>query len=210
VKAGVPETRIDRSGGIAMAFLELVKGTSPGTRFDLAIERATIGRSSDCEVPLDVPAVSRRHAVIVQESGQFFVEDLQSRNGTYLNDERVLSRAPLADGDQLMICDQTFRFHSGHRMGLTGESGSTEGSSLADLIDDSTQVGRASVMATFDVGGGSASWRLSAKPEVKLAALVEISNSLGKTLSVTEILPTLLDSLFKIFVQADRFCRDAA
>ncbi len=59
-------------------------------------------------------------------------------------------------------------------------------------------------MATFDVSGGSASWRLSAKPEVKLAALIEISNNLAKTLSVEEILPKLLDSLFKIFVQADR------
>ena len=81
-----------------------------------------------------------------------------------------------------------------------------EDTSLADLMDDdTTEAGRASVMATFDVGGGgSASWRLSAKPEVKLAALLEISNSLGKALSVEEILPKLLDSLFKIFVQADR------
>ena len=39
-------------------------------------------------------------------------------------------------------------------------------------------------MATFDVSGGSASWRLSAKPEVKLAALLEISNNLAQTLSV--------------------------
>ena len=75
-----------------------------------------------------------------------------------------------------------------------------------DLIDDDApRTARASVMATLDVsGGGSASWRLSAKPEVKLAALVEITNNLGKALSVEEILPKLLDSLFKIFVQADR------
>ena len=73
------------------------------------------------------------------------------------------------------------------------------------MDDDTTEVARASVMATFDVGGGgSASWRLSAKPEVKLAALLEISNNLGKAMSVEEILPKLLDSLFKIFVQADR------
>ena len=73
------------------------------------------------------------------------------------------------------------------------------------MDDDTTEVARASVMATFDVGGGgSASWRLSAKPEVKLAALLEITNNLGKALSVEEILPKLLDSLFKIFVQADR------
>ncbi len=59
-------------------------------------------------------------------------------------------------------------------------------------------------MATLDVSGGSASWGISAKPEVKLAALIEISNNLAQTLSVEDILPKILDSLFKIFTQADR------
>jgi serine phosphatase RsbU (regulator of sigma subunit) len=79
-----------------------------------------------------------------------------------------------------------------------------EESSIAVLVDDRAETGRASVMATFDVGGASASWGLSAKPEVKLAALIEISNGLAQTLSVEDILPKLLDSLFKIFTQADR------
>ena len=76
-----------------MAFLELVQSGAPATRFELDGDRAVIGRSADCEVPLDVPAVSRRHAAILRESGDFFVEDLQSRNGTFLNDERVVDRA---------------------------------------------------------------------------------------------------------------------
>ena len=59
-------------------------------------------------------------------------------------------------------------------------------------------------MATFDVGTGSVSWGLSAKPEVKLASLIEISNNLARPLAVEDILPKILDSLFKIFTQADR------
>lgn len=185
-----------------MAFLELVRSGLPATRFAIEGDRAVIGRSSDCDVPLDVAAVSRRHAAILREQDRFFIEDLQSRNGTFLNDQRVLERAPLADGDQLLICGQTFRFHGDHSSGR----GLLGGVDLSDLMeDDTTKANRASVMATFDVsGGGSASWRLSAKPEVKLAALLEISNNLGKAMSVEEILPRLLDSLFKIFVQADR------
>jgi sigma-B regulation protein RsbU (phosphoserine phosphatase) len=185
-----------------MAFLELVRQGAPGTRFVMDRDRAVIGRNSDCDVPLDVAAVSRRHAVIVREKGSFFVEDLESRNGTFLNDERVVNRAPLRDGDQLLICGQTFRFHGDHRADATiGEDTNL----FALMDDDTTEAAKASVMATFDVGGGgSASWRLSAKPEVKLAALLEITNNLGKAMSVQEILPKLLDSLFKIFVQADR------
>ncbi len=188
-----------------MAFLELVKGSSPGRRFDLDGELAIIGRSAECELALDVPAVSRRHAAILQERGRFFVEDLHSRNGTLLNDQRVSQRTALRDGDRLVICDQEFRFYETDKS--RGEDiGTLDASGVAELVDDddTTQSSRASVVATFDVSGGSASWRLSAKPEVKLAALLEISNNLGKTLSVQEILPKLLDSLFKIFVQADR------
>jgi sigma-B regulation protein RsbU (phosphoserine phosphatase) len=186
-----------------MAFLELLKNDAPATRFAIDGERAVIGRSNDCEVPLDAAAVSRRHAAVLRAEGRFFVEDLESRNGTYLNDQRIVDRTPLRDGDELLICGQTLRFH-----GDPGPGGIMldESTDLAGLMeDDSAKVGRASVMATFDVGGGgSASWRLSAKPEVKLSALLEITNSLGKALSVDEILPKLLDSLFKIFVQADR------
>ncbi|HEY3391628.1 MAG TPA: SpoIIE family protein phosphatase [Lacipirellulaceae bacterium] len=185
-----------------MAFLELVKGNSPGRRFDLDGELSIIGRSAECEFPLDVPAVSRRHAAILQDRGRFFVEDLHSRNGTFLNDQRVSQRTALRDGDHLVICDQEFRFYSGER----SPEDELEASGVAELVDDedTTQANRASVVATFDVSGGSASWRLSAKPEVKLAALLEISHNLAKTLSVQEILPKILDSLFKIFVQADR------
>ncbi len=182
-----------------MAFLELITGGVPGTRYDLAGDQAVIGRNTECDVPLDVAAVSRRHAAILCNQGRYFVEDLQSRNGTFLNNLRVTERTPLRDGDELLICDQILRFRGDQGAGLSDES------SRAELVDDTTQeTGRASVMATLDVSGGSASWRMSAKPEVKLAAMVEISNSLGKTFSVDEILPKLLDSLFKIFLQADR------
>lgn len=187
-----------------MALLELVKGFNPGIRFELDSDQSVIGRSADCEVPLDVPAVSRRHAKIVRENGKFFVEDLQSRNGTFVNDSRINDRTLLGEGDQLVICDQEFRFYTGHGTGMLDPMRNLEESSIAVLVDDRAETGKASVMATFDVGGGSQSWGLSAKPEVKLNALLEISNSLAKTLSVEDILPKLLDSLFKIFTQADR------
>ncbi|CAE7319924.1 odhI, partial [Symbiodinium sp. CCMP2456] len=105
-----------------MATLRLVQGVEPGKRFPLTAERSTIGRSSDCEVSLDVAAVSRRHAEVIRRGADFVVEDLGSRNGTY----------------------------------------------------------------------------------VKLAALIEIAKGLGRAISIDEVLPKLLDSLFKVFTQADR------
>jgi serine phosphatase RsbU (regulator of sigma subunit) len=187
-----------------MAFLELVRGSSPGTRYDLDGEKAVIGRSADCEVPVDTPAVSRRHAAIIHEADGFYLEDLKSRNGTLLNEKPISDRTLLKDGDSFLICDQEFRFYSGDGTGLMDPLRNL-GDTRAELFDDSAPgSSRASVMASFDVSGKSASWGLSAKPEVKLAALMEISNNLAQTLSISDILPKILDSLFKIFTQADR------
>jgi pSer/pThr/pTyr-binding forkhead associated (FHA) protein len=62
----------------------------------------TIGRSPDCGIFLDDVTVSRKHAVLVQRDGGFFIEDQGSLNGTFVNRKRVES-AQLEDGDELQI-----------------------------------------------------------------------------------------------------------
>lgn len=187
-----------------MAFLELVAGRHPGTRFELSGDRQLIGRGSDCDFALDVAAVSRRHAVFYVQNGCHYVEDLGSRNGTLVNGTVLTTPAPLQDGDQVRICDQTLAFFLKEESAVSrGLESSTDSGFEVNLVDDDD--GKGTVVATLELGGGgSASWRLSAKPEVKLGAMVEISNNLGTVLLVDEILPKILESLFKIFVQADR------
>jgi pSer/pThr/pTyr-binding forkhead associated (FHA) protein len=51
-----------------------------------------VGRSAACEVPLADTDVSREHAAVSLRDGQVFVEDLGSRNGTFVNDARVGGR----------------------------------------------------------------------------------------------------------------------
>ena len=53
----------------------------------------------------DAAGVSRRHAEIVQQSNQWFLQDLNSTNGTYVNNQRVAphSRQPLHSGDQIRL-----------------------------------------------------------------------------------------------------------
>lgn len=63
---------------------------------DVAVGSAlTIGRGDECEVVLVAPTVSRRHARLTSHEGRWFVEDLGSRNGTYLNGARVHPGVPL-------------------------------------------------------------------------------------------------------------------
>ena len=63
-----------------MASLSFVKGADSGTTVELKEEKTVLGRSEGCTIVLNVPAVSREHAVIRRIAGKFYIEDLNSRN----------------------------------------------------------------------------------------------------------------------------------
>ena len=191
-----------------MATLTVIQGGELGKRYTLTDGESVVGRSPECDVVLDVAAVSRRHAVVIHEKGLYFVKDNGSRNGTIVNGQQVVDRAQLRDGDQVLICDVLLEFHNLPQPSLLGGNPLENSSLLVRLEDDPEDLDDgSSVMATLDVShgvSGRTGWGLSAKPEQQLMAMIEISNNLSNTLSVKEILPKILDSLFKIFVQADR------
>jgi sigma-B regulation protein RsbU (phosphoserine phosphatase) len=166
---------------------------------------SVLGRHSDCDVVVDVGAVSRHHAQITRVGADYFVEDLNSRNGTFLNGEQVRGRLKLSDSDEVRICGLTYQFY--HGTAPTAQPQSLDGSSsLAMFVDDradETQTGQSTIMSAVEVEASQTGVRLSVNSETKLKALIEISRNLT-TLSVDDVLPKLLDSLFKIFIQADR------
>ncbi len=75
-------------------------------------KRARIGRSEESDVFLVDPSVSRTHAVVEVEGAEPVVRDLGSTNGTFVNGERIESRA-LRDGDELMFGNTRMRFEAG-------------------------------------------------------------------------------------------------
>ena len=72
------------------------------------------------------------------------------------------------------------------------------------MIDDAPTTTTSTIMSKLDVASSNSGVRLTVNPEVKLRAMIEIAQNLGKAVSLDEVLPKLLDSLFKIFMQADR------
>jgi pSer/pThr/pTyr-binding forkhead associated (FHA) protein len=77
-------------------------GNRVGESFPLEGERMTVGRRPDSDVFLDDVTVSRDHALVVKRGGDFYLDDLGSLNGTYVNRQRIESHR-LSDGDELQI-----------------------------------------------------------------------------------------------------------
>ena len=86
-----------------MAILVTLRGPNPGKQFPLEGETASIGRHAESAVFLESQAVSRHHARVLCEGDQFFIEDLNSSNGTFLNGKRIQQRTPLVEQDTLQI-----------------------------------------------------------------------------------------------------------
>ena len=105
--------RIDETGELIPVELEAVVaqgaalviragGGRVGESFALEGERIAIGRRPDSEVFLDDVTVSRDHALLVKRGGDYYLDDLGSLNGTYVNRHRIESHK-LVDGDELQV-----------------------------------------------------------------------------------------------------------
>jgi pSer/pThr/pTyr-binding forkhead associated (FHA) protein len=77
-------------------------GGRAGESFALEGERLTVGRRPDSDIFLDDVTVSRDHAVLVRRGSDYYLDDLGSLNGTYVNRGRIESHR-LRDGDELQI-----------------------------------------------------------------------------------------------------------
>lgn len=211
-----------------MAVLRVIKGSCPGQLVELHGERMVMGRHPNCHIVLDNGAVSRNHAQILESHGSYYLEDLRSRNGTLLNGQRIRGRTELRDNDEVKVCDVVFSFHMGAPpetevpppagakpapLGVEARNAATVSSPnfvekpqapssfAAQLFDGSTD--SSSIISSLDLSSFKHP-RISVRPEVKLQAVLEISSNLGRALELETILPKILESLFKIFPQADR------
>jgi two-component system cell cycle response regulator len=97
---------------LLLVYAGVMDSPEVGSRFDLVGEELIIGRSSDADIQVDRESVSRRHARLSHVEGGWQIADLQSTNGTYVNDEAARERQ-LADGDYLKIGNAIFRYFAG-------------------------------------------------------------------------------------------------
>lgn len=106
----IPPTEVIGAVQPPTAWLVMRAGNRSGKQYGLRRGRNVIGRdATQCEVIVDDSTVSKRHAEIRYENGQFVLYDLASTNGTFVNNRRV-QRQGLLDGDDVRLGHVTFVF----------------------------------------------------------------------------------------------------
>lgn len=80
-----------------------------GARYRLD-DTAVLGRAEECGILMDDTYASQQHARVFPDSGSFFVEDMGSTNGTYLNGRKITHPVELRPGDRIKIGKTVFEF----------------------------------------------------------------------------------------------------
>ncbi len=94
-----------------VGWVVVLNGELRGRDFRLVDGKNTLGTAADCDVVLTDPYLSSHHAVIRHENGEFTLVDLDSTNGTYVNERRV-SREDLIDNDKVRLGRSELKFKS--------------------------------------------------------------------------------------------------
>jgi serine phosphatase RsbU (regulator of sigma subunit) len=187
-----------------MPSLILIKapgGSSAGQSYHLTAETIVLGREDTCDIVIPNHAVSRRHAQVTRSNGQFFIDDLKSRNHTFVNNREVNGKTELKHDDRIKICDFLFRFHDERvappdRPKLPPELTTPPDAAVEDPGGLST--------IEHTVAARQAAGIIDAQPAEKLRALLDISAALSKTLELGPLLDQIGETVLAVFRQADR------
>ncbi|MEO5840695.1 MAG: FHA domain-containing protein [Acidimicrobiales bacterium] len=120
ITAAVPEVAVDRAQfPPETGLLIITRGPKGGSRYALDGSVITAGRDTRSDIFLDDVTVSRRHAEVYRRGPKYFVRDVGSLNGTYVNRKQV-DDVELHDGDELQIGMFKLAFFHGTRRQATG------------------------------------------------------------------------------------------
>lgn len=94
-----------------VGWVVILNGTGKGQDFRLVTGKNVMGTAADCDIVLPDKYMSSRHAVLRHEEGTFMLVDLDSTNGTFVNDDRV-SKEELIDNDRIRLGRTELKFKS--------------------------------------------------------------------------------------------------
>ncbi|WP_169977385.1 ATP-binding protein [Tautonia rosea] len=155
--------------------------------YALDADEVFLGRDPSSDIVLRSRMVSRRHARIVRQGREYRIEDLASTGGTWLNGNRIERPARLRDGDRIRVGDCLIGFSA----------------APADHPAD-WDASEATILGERDASGTAERDLIDVRAEEKLSAILDIGRALTGTLDLQDVLDRTLETLFRIFPQAQR------
>jgi phosphoserine phosphatase RsbU/P len=177
-----------------MARLIQLLGGEVEQSYPLDGETMVLGRQNDSTVCLTGKNVSRHHAQILRRGSGYFIEDMGSSNGTFLNGQKLNAYSPqsFTDEDRIQIGSYVFRLS-------TAPSVEMKSPSPDAVPSEPNLVVRETVDASSVKPG-----LLGSDPAARLHTVLELTKSLARTLDVDQLLQKLLQQLMLLYPQADR------
>jgi serine phosphatase RsbU (regulator of sigma subunit) len=183
-----------------MATLHIIKGSHRGQRVPVSTPAMVLGRSRECQVVIPQTSVSRQHARILCVEGSYFIEDMESRNGTRVNGAAIAERTALRNLDRIQICEFQASFHAEEQVPTPPEAGPAGGAAgeLTGIDDGDTST---TVRVRLDF---KSDYILQIQSPDKLRKLFALGRSLNSFLEIDQLLPQVAEKVLELFKQADR------
>ena len=182
-----------------MGRLRETHGPNAGAVYELR-DACLLGRALDCQVHIRDLTVSRRHARVFKRDHHFVVEDLNSGNGTFVNDRPIVQHT-LEHGDSIRIASATFAFEEvvtqGNSVTMVGPLESEP--EIVKVVDASKSM-LSDPQAISNVQSPKALQAMASR----LRTVYAVSDAISNILDTDELLYEILDRLFDTFPRAER------
>lgn len=195
-----------------MSSFYVIEGPDRGRRYELLPNRVeTIGREEGATVQLHDTEVSRKHAKVIYDSGRFLITDLNSSNGTFVNQIRVTTTSAINSGDKINVGSTCLLF----TQTPTNEQDDSGASSINFELpsEDHSQIVQTMRHTEEDRPFSvqdcqsflSSSLDKTEQAESYLRLVYETSTALKSTGSIDDLMDKILDLIFQ-WINPDRGC----
>ena len=189
-----------------MASLFVIQGPDRGRRYELAEVSVTIGRESSNGIQLHDTETSRRHVELRKNESSYELVDLESSNGTFVNNARIEQRL-LQNGDRVEIGRTRMIF-------TASDAVETEKHQLdVDIVNPEAATGASRIVSSLSQSEGSQLFQTSdpsesawlARARSNLQVMYRTALAVSHTLDIDQLLMRIMELIFE-WVEADRGC----
>lgn len=188
-----------------MARLVVESGVDKGMIFPLYQSATTLGRSSNNTIQIIDRRLSRHHAEIYFSEGRYLIKDMESKNGTFLNDTSLSEIKQLSTGDKIRMGDTIFLYESEPSEGEREGDTTTKSVRFVEGVEWGRTKGtlQAGIVSPTDVELDTSEGEYLKDSHKRLEILYQVADAIRSILDVNDLLEKIMNIIYSV-VQPDR------